>query len=174
MNKKRKLLIALMLAISGIYGNIYAQQSIYVEETDGSLTETPLTQVKKITFSGGDMLLHKTDASILTWATSDVQKYYYALTSNIEDLETQKSNDILIYPNPSNGYFSISYQLIEKGKVNIYIISIDGKTKINLLSENKEKGKYLLNISQYLEAGSYFIKVETRNNFSTKKIIIFK
>ena len=75
--KKSKLLIALIIVISAFYGNLYAQQSIYVEETNGTLTEIPLTQVQKIIFSGTNMVLHKTDATSLTWATSDVQKYFY-------------------------------------------------------------------------------------------------
>ena len=75
--KERKLLIMLMLALSGFYGNTYAQQSIYVEETNGTLTQIPLNQVQKITFSGTDMVLHKTDASTITWATTGIQKYYY-------------------------------------------------------------------------------------------------
>jgi len=174
MNKRRQLLIALMLAINGFYGNLYAQQSIYVEETNGSLTEIPLTQVSKITFSGTDMLLHKTDASILTWATVDVQKYYYALSTNVENLEIAESNDVLIYPNPSNGRFNISYQVNEKGKVDISILSIDGKLIKSLLSEQKEKGDYLLDLSESLEPGSYFIKIASHNNLIVNKIIIIK
>jgi len=174
MKKRKQLLIALMLAISGIYGSIYAQQSIYVEKTDGTLTHVPLTQVKKITFSEGNMLLHKTDASILTWATVDVQKYYYALSTNIESLEIQKSNNVLIYPNPSNGNLKISYQVNQKGKVDVSILSMDGKVIKSVLSEQKEKGDYHLNLTENLESGSYFVKISSHNNLIVKKIIILK
>jgi len=174
MNKKRHLLIALMLAISGVFGNISAQQSIYILETNGNLTQVPLTQVQKITFFGTDMILHKTDASIITWATVDVQKYYYALTTSIEHLEAQENDGILIYPNPSNGNFNISYQVKQKSKVNISIFSIDGKLIKSLLSEQKEQGIYNLNISESLKQGSYFIKISNQNNLVIKKIIIIK
>jgi len=172
--KKSKLLIALIIVISVFYGNIYAQQSIYVKETNGTLTEIPLTQVQKITFSGSDMVLQKTDATSLTWATSDVQKYYYDLTTGINNIEISRNNDVLIYPNPSNGNFNINYHIKEQGRVNIYIVSIDGKIRRNLLSENKKQGGYLLNVNQYLEAGYYLVKIESNNKFLTKKIIILK
>jgi len=174
MKKTRILLIALILTISGFYGNLYAQQSIYVEETDGSITATPLTQVKKITFAGGNMLLHKTDATTITWATADVQKYYYALYTNVEPLKISESNDVLIYPNPSNGSFNISYQVNEKGKVNISILSIDGKLIKTVLSEQKEKGDYSLDLTENLELGSYFVKIASSNSLIVKKIIILK
>jgi len=174
MNKKGKFLIAIIIAINGFFSNIYAQQSIYIKETNGVLTQIPLTQIQKITFSATDMVLHKTDASIISWATSDVQKYYYDLTTGINNIGVSENNDVLIYPNPSNGNFNINYHIKEQGRVNIYIISIDGKIKRNLLSENKEQGEYLLNVSQYLEAGYYLVKIESNNKFSTKKIIILK
>jgi len=161
-----------MLIISMFYGNIYAQYSIYVEEINGTISEIPLSQVQKIDFSGNDMILHKTDASTIIWATSDVQKYYYDLTINVENPKKSENNDVLIYPNPSNGDFYINYKVQKKGNVSIYLVSIDGKTIINLLSENKEQGEYSLQLNFNLEAGSYFIKIETNNNLITKPIII--
>ena len=172
--KRSKLLIAVILAISGFYGHIYAQQSIYVEEFNGTLTEIPLTNIQKITFSGTDMVLHKTDATSITWATEDVQKYYYDLASNINNIVISETNELLIYPNPSNGNFTVKYQLTEKGFVNISIISIDGRIIKTLLSENKEQGNYALNSNANLETGSYFIKIAQNNNLITKNLIILK
>ena len=172
--KRSKLLIAVILAISGFYGNIYAQQSIYVEEFNGTLTEIPLTEVQKITFSGTDMVLQKTDATTITWSTSDVQKYFYDLTTNITTTAISEANDILIFPNPSTGNFNITYQVKQQGLVNITIISMDGRIIKTLLSENKEQGNYTLNSTKNLEAGSYFIKIENVNNLTTKKVIILK
>ena len=174
MKRRRLLLIALILSISGFYANLNAQQSIYVEKTDGTLTHVPLKLVKKITFSDGNMLLQKTDASIITWSTSDIQKYYYALSTNVNNYEIAESKDVFIYPNPSNGSFNISYQVKQQGKVNISILSIDGKIIKSVLSEQKEKGDYLLNLTENLESGSYFVKIAGSNNLIVKKIIILK
>ncbi len=173
MNKSRQLLIVLMLIISGFYSSIYAQQSLYIKENNGALTQVPLSQVQKITFFGADMILQKTDASTITWATADVQKYYYDLTTKVNEQKIS-DNNILIYPNPSNGSFKINYQVKEKGNIDISIVSIDGRTIRTLLSENKSQGNYSINYTQNLEIGSYFIKVESNNNLIIRKIIILK
>ena len=146
MNKKSKFLIAIIIAINGFFSNTYAQQSIYVEETNGAISGIPLSQIQKINFSENNMILHKTDGSTITWAIINIQKYYHGLTTGIDNIRLSENNDMLIYPNPSNGNFNINYQIKDKGKVSIYIVSIDGKIKRNLLSENKEQGKYLLNL----------------------------
>jgi hypothetical protein len=153
--------------------DMQAQESIYVEETNGTLTQVPLTQVQKITFSGTDMVLHKTDATTITWAIINIQKYFYDLTTNINNTISD-DNDILIYPNPSNGDFKINYQIKQKGFVKISILSIEGKTIETLLSENKEQGSYSLNSTKNLDPGTYFVTIENNNNLVTKKIIILK
>ncbi len=174
MTKKRKLLIALILAISGFYGNLYAQQSIYVKETNGTLTQISLTQVHKISFSGTNMVLQKNNANTVTWAISDIQKYYYDLTTKVDNSRISENPDLLIYPNPSNGNFNINYQVKQSSNVNIYIVSMDGKTIINLLSGIKEKGEHTIRFTHNLDTGSYFVKIEINNNITTKKLIILK
>lgn len=80
-------------------------------------------------------------------------------TLSIEDIV---SNDLTIYPNPSNGHFQIK-GLNKETQIDLY--TIDGK----LLSEYYCTGNYVdLNVS----SGIYIIKLKQGNRIYTKKLII--
>ncbi|RCT56234.1 endonuclease [Winogradskyella sp. KYW1333] len=80
-------------------------------------------------------------------------------TLSIEEIV---SNDLTIYPNPSNGHFQIK-GLNKETQIDLY--TIDGK----LLSEYYCTGNYVdLNVS----SGIYIIKLKQGNRIYTKKLII--
>jgi len=170
--KKRKILLTLLLFVAILNTDA---QNIYIYFTNGTISEYPLNEVQKITFSEADMLLHKTDGDILSWATSDIDKYNYDLITQTPEVVESKPFEILIYPNPSKGSFQLDYQIDKLSEINISIISTDGRLHEILLSEKKAKGSYSLNINNYnLKPGTYFIKIQDKNKSTIKKIIILK
>ncbi len=169
--KKGTFLLMILLIISIINTNA---QSLFVYFNDGVVNEYPLSSVSKITFSNNNMILHKTDESILTWAISDIRKYNYNISTLVKEEDKLSNIDVLIYPNPSNGNFKINYQVNQKGSVNISIIAADGRLIKNLFNANKNIGTYFLNYNSNLAAGNYFVKIQNENNITTKKIIILK
>lgn len=169
--KKGTFLLMILLIISIINTNA---QSLFVYFNDGVVNEYPLSSVSKITFSNNNMILHKTDESILTWAISDIRKYNYNISTLVKEEDNLSNIDVLIYPNPSNGNFKIDYQVNQKGSVNISIIAADGRLIKNLFNANKNIGTYFLNYNSNLAAGNYFVKIQNENNITTKKIIILK
>lgn len=171
MENIRKILIVLLLLIYGLTGRLFAQQSIYVKQTDGITNQIPLSQVQSITFTGTDMVLHKIDATTMVWAITDVQKYYYDIVSLVNETTKLDKNSVLVYPNPSNDNITIDYHVIENGKITISLISMDGRIIETLISDHKKKGKYTLNKSVNIEAGCYFINFQNANQLITKKII---
>ncbi len=171
MKTKKIILTALILFISII--STKAQVSIYVEETNGTITQTPLNEVRKIDFSGVDMLLHKTDETVLIWAISDIKKYYYDITTSIKELKNN-IEECILYPNPSNGNFKINYRVKNKSNILITVINIYGSIVFQTTKNNLNKGDYIFTINNNLETGSYFVKIQNGNNLITKKIIIIK
>ena len=78
------------------------------------------------------------------------------------------SKEILLYPNPTNGYLTID--LLDKStpleKIEIY--SSQGSLRFQLKPINRDRAT--INI-QELEAGSYFMKIYTNEGIKTHKII---
>jgi len=168
---KNKITIILFLLIVSIV-KLSAQESIYVEETNGTITETPLLQVQKITFSATDMILHKTDAITITWAISDVHKYYYDLSTKAETVSNE-SIDVLIYPNPAETEINIDYKLDKASSVEISINDLSGKMLEVIFNENLKQGKHSLQYhNNTLQTGTYLIRIEIDNKSIVKKIII--
>ncbi len=88
-----------------------------------------------------------------------------SVVSKISDLS---ANGISIYPNPSNGIFTITNPQGFKNLVGLEITDITGKI---IYSKDKACLVSTFDISNQ-PAGIYFINIKTENNVYTKKIII--
>ena len=171
MNRQVFYLIVMFLAVS----LSSTAQNLYVHFNSGTTNQYPISDVRKITFSGSDMNLVKTDGSVLTWALSDVRKYTYDLNVGVVEKDEILSQDVLVYPNPSNGQFKIDYQVEKTGKLNITLFAMNGTLVEVLVSKEQNKGSYSLNWeNNSLQAGTYFIRIQTAKELVVKKLIIVK
>ena len=93
-----------------------------------------------------------------------VKKFSTGLLAT-KDLNTTKST---IYPNPSNGQFTIEQKA--SGKVNIEIVDVNGRI-VYSISENAS-GNLKKQIDTNLPSGVYIIKVSSNEGQSTSKLII--
>lgn len=93
-----------------------------------------------------------------------VKKFSTGLLAT-KDLNTTKST---IYPNPSNGQFTIEQKV--SGKVNIEIVDVNGRI-VYSISENAS-GNLKKQIDTNLPSGVYIIKVSSNEGQSTSKLII--
>jgi PKD repeat protein len=94
----------------------------------------------------------------------EVEMYGSAIVTVITLINTSTENDFSIYPNPSNGLFTI------KGK-NIYSISITDFTGKVILEKTINSNRAEIDLSKYLKA-VYLLKVYTENGIWMTKIVI--
>ena len=91
----------------------------------------------------------------------DIGAFENQLVTSVEDIE---NNQISIYPNPSNGAFSIIYN--EEKTTNIQITDISGKI-IYKQQSVIPNAQFVIN-----EKGIYFITIEAEKGIYTERIII--
>ena len=74
-----------------------------------------------------------------------------------------------IYPNPSEGVFTIAVDRQEPMLYNLY--DVTGKNILNQVPLNTNNLKYTLDLSNY-QTGVYFIQIQSVNGTITKKLIL--
>lgn len=93
----------------------------------------------------------------------------YSQNGGIIGMQEQKhiNNDIIVYPNPSNGIVNIEYLSNEDYKIEIY--DLCGK----LVFDKKTNGEYItkVDLSAHTE-GMYIIKINSKSKSLQEKIII--
>jgi hypothetical protein len=79
-------------------------------------------------------------------------------------VEKDENNIQLLYPNPTNGQWTIDYGQLEIENVEVF----DVLGKMQKVTNNKEGGKITIDTS-HLPAGIYLLKIKTGNGIITQK-----
>ena len=95
------------------------------------------------------------------FGSSETKAFQVANILGVEDFNT---NEITLYPNPSNGIFTINTQL----PTDVVAIDVTGKEVFRMLNINNQT---TLNLTQ-LQKGLYLLKLSNELGEQTKKIII--
>jgi hypothetical protein len=82
--------------------------------------------------------------------------------------DIQNENDILIYPNPTDGIITIKFSKPEQEPINIQLINLNGEI---LLDQNTTSTSTQLNLSKFC-TGCYFLKCTVGKHSYTSKIIL--
>jgi hypothetical protein len=76
-------------------------------------------------------------------------------------------NEIIVYPNPSTGIFTIDLAKI-KGNKTIHVLDVTGKNIKNLTTENNEVKLNLTGLAQ----GIYFLNIQTEQGVKNVKVLL--
>jgi len=80
-----------------------------------------------------------------------------------------------IFPNPTNDFFTIKYQLTKKTTLHIAMYNAAGKKLNTIKKANQEMGKYELPFNiQHISAGIYYLTISTAGIVNTQKLIIHR
>ncbi len=83
-------------------------------------------------------------------------------------------NATSVYPNPMNEYTTVDINLVKSTDVRIDIVDLAGKTAMSKTYENRS-GFFRTNVdTSNLPAGSYIIKINTDDFYTTKKISVVR
>ena len=129
-------------------------------------------------FDGNSNLQHIcADAAQLTAVQNKVIAYGYTncVVDSACSLSTTNPNsnlDFSIYPNPSNGRFTINYNNLDlNNSINLSVIDMQGRivyAKENAITQQKTE----INSENVLKAGVYFVKIYSNNFEKIVKIVV--
>ena len=93
-------------------------------------------------------------------------------STNIEEKSVNEMHDISVFPNPSNGFAKLNYELAESQYVNISIYNIQGQKISTVIDEFTHRGEHTNQIDFKLHSGLYFVVLKSTNNKSIAKLLV--
>ena len=165
-HKRLKLSSVLMLGL-GLTG--LQAQTMYVKEKSGTQTAYTLSSLRKMTFSGGNATVQKTDNSTGVYALSGLRYMNFTdLTTGIIEPTAQLGHSNLItYPNPVTDMLNIDLTGLT-GEGTISILTLEGK----VIQTQNINGSSLVTLNlNHLSQGIYLCRYSTAAEIKTIKII---
>ena len=116
----------------------------------------------------GTFILNANEEMILTF----INEVTLNNSSNNLDLSF---NLLEPYPNPFNPIVNIELSLASSNNINLYIYNVNGEKIDEIFLGLLNKGNYRFTWdATYFSSGTYFVKLESDNNFITKKLFLIK
>lgn len=83
-----------------------------------------------------------------------------------------QEEDVAIYPNPSNGVFTISVSNLEAQQVELRILNVIGNEIYReTLTRSEPKLTRTINLDRYAK-GLYYVKLEADNYSAVRRVVI--
>ncbi len=93
----------------------------------------------------------------------------------VDPIATPTSYSLSVYPNPFNPTTTISFTLIEAGRVNVAVYDVNGRWIQTLEDKKRGAGDYKLTFdARDLPSGVYFVRMESGEFRATRKIVLMK
>jgi hypothetical protein len=137
---------------------------MYVNQSSGTQTAYALSNIRKMTFSSGNLTVTKTDNSTGVYALNGLQYLSFAdYTVGVNAAQSEAAN-IHVYPNPVGDALNIELP----GAGTIQLLSLDGKV---LVSKQTNTAGITTIATGYLTKGIYICRYITATEIKTVKII---
>lgn len=167
MKYKRLKLTAILLLGLGLTG--LQAQTMYVVQSNGTQIAYALNGIQKLTFSGGNIIVQKTNNSIGGYVLNGLK--YLSFRNFPVGIAAQPMlpdiSNLVTYPNPVADVLHIDLR-DEKGAGTLNILSLEGKVIYTQLTT----GNSLVSISlSHLPQGIYLCRYLNKSSIKTVKIV---
>jgi len=129
-----------------------AQNSLIFRMNDGTGKGIAVSNLNKITFSAGNMVVRKTDASTENFVIANIQKMLFGIYSDVSDIKAEGTT-LAVYPCPASNF--IQLKNAPTGELNLTVFSMHGAL---LITQKLTSSSQQLDIHQ-LPNGLYLLKV---------------
>ena len=169
MRHKKLKLSVLLLLVFGLTG--LQAQKMYVKEKSGIQSSYLLTDIKKMSFSSGNIAIQRTNGSSDQFSLSGLRYLNFTdLSVGIAPLaETTRGLNLQVYPNPVVDVLNIKLITDEAQPGRIEILSLVGKV-VHVEKINGHSDVYQINTSS-LTKGLYLCRITNGTIIETIKFI---
>jgi len=172
MHQKIRLNVLLFFVIC--VAGLNAQTNLNVKVKTGTITTFTLSDVAKLTFSSGNMIINRKDATNSTFFISDIRNLNFGLIEVISGspkITHSESNKLSLYPIPALDRVTIQFLSTTSGSAELQLIDLNGKTVLQQTFDCQFGINYKsFNVSQ-LKHGLYLCRLQHDSKFETSKFI---
>ena len=136
--------------------NVHSQSNaLILEKTDGTTQSIAFAKLKKITFSGTNLLLNYQSDPNESVSLLTIRKMIFGTYTAVNRI-TVDNTALVVYPNPSTDFICVKNRTVEKSKVVIYSIS-----GAQVLCVNSYSGDDKIDVRS-LRRGMYILKLDNQ------------
>jgi hypothetical protein len=103
-------------------------QMMYFKEKSGTKTIFSINDIRKLTFSGGNMTVYGHDGNPETFTLTDIRYVNFKdLSTGYDPLENKKPEFLILFPNPVYDLLTLNYKSSGEA-IQFEIMTLEGKT----------------------------------------------
>jgi hypothetical protein len=152
-----------LFVLEGVQG-----QNMYVR-TNSNQTTYSLANIKKLTFSSGNLVVSSTTSEVNSYAFSSLRYLNFTDVSLGTKEYVQTTKNIVLYPNPVENVLHLSFVNALQGAIQIQICTLEGRV-IHQQNHNDNSNAAILSIAG-LPSGFYLCKASNGITNETIKFI---
>ena len=100
---------------------MYAQTKLYIEQKENPKFFIPLSEIRRLTFSDTDLVLHPKGEDVQSFSLIDLTRLHFKDVLASLSTSPYTTQEINVYPNPASQIVNIEYELSIPQNVNIQI-----------------------------------------------------
>jgi len=95
------------------------------------------------------------------------------LNTSIEELMTFFNDDLIVFPNPTEGLMNINLRMHEAGRVKVEVVDMTGRVVSIVYEGNISTGIQSFRLEETLPAGQYLVRAVSAGNVVTQPVVVF-
>ena len=157
---KKILIIFTLFFFTGV-----SSQTMYVRPIIGSQTSYPVSNIQKLTFENGNLLVTNTTGSNGLYVLADNRYINFTDLTLGTNNPVATENNFYLYPNPSIHWLNIANVIQTQTPNLIEIISTEGKLLMHIFPTSPDSQIDISSLSQ----GIYLCKITSNSKLQTLK-----
>ncbi len=89
-----------------------------------------------------------------------------------QENEEKSFSGLEVWPNPSNGNFSVTFRLVEMEDYSLFIFDVLGREIVRKTMDNLQLGENQVDLNLVLKSGAYYLVLKAENTFFLQEIFI--
>ena len=172
MTSKLKYTTVLIFCLT--FSTLQAQSIMNVNNKSGTRTTFILSEISRLTFATGNLIVSKKDATTSSYALTSISYLNFGnyFTNALIEPENSTNYSLLLFPNPVIDNLNLQFDSQFDNKVELQIINCLGKVVLQqTLSCQNGTNRYTVSVAKF-QHGIYLCILKSSKGIETNKFLI--